>query len=44
MDHIHTCKKHTGSRKDETIFATFLRETIFAALEHVCHETRLTAI
>ena len=31
-DHIHTCKKHTGSRKDA-------HETILTALEQICNDS-----
>jgi len=34
-DHIHTCKKHTGSRKDA-------HETILTALEQICHDSGLS--
>ena len=31
-DHVHTCKKHTGSRKDA-------HETILTALEQICNDS-----
>ena len=34
-DHIHTCRQHTGSRKDA-------HETILDALERICHDSGLT--
>jgi hypothetical protein len=35
IDHIHTCKKHTGSWKDA-------HETILTALEQICNDSGLT--
>jgi hypothetical protein len=34
-DHIHTCKKHTGSTKDA-------HETILDALQKICHDSGLS--
>jgi hypothetical protein len=34
-DHIHTCKKHTGSMKDA-------HETVLDALQKICHDLGLS--
>ena len=36
-DHIHICKKYTGSRNDD-------HKTVLTTLEQICHDTGLTTI